>query len=208
LGLSVEGLSGVVANLTQAQGAVRAAVRDAAPRICSEQAGEVVFDTAQWLITVPEVQRRMLVLALTWIAGPVLPRGSGVDRVLAAIAQGRDTTLAGCRIRAGQARFRVVREPRAVAGLVTRAGIGGAVVWDGRWQVDGPFDADVQVRALGADGLLHCKEWRRLGISRDALLVSPAIWSDTALIAAPFAGFSAGFSARIVAGFDQFAVSH
>ena len=42
----------------------------------------------------------------------------------------------------------------------------------------------------------------------DALVVSPSVWYGGVLIAAPLAGFGAGWDARIVAPFSQFVVSH
>jgi tRNA(Ile)-lysidine synthase len=121
-----------------------------------------------------------------------------------AIAQGQDATLAGCRIRGADESFRVVREPRAVAKTIADPG----ELWDGRWQIEGPFAEGQQIRALGAAGLRHTDDWKTVGHSRDALLVSPAIWYGETLIAAPLAGFGAGFSARIVAPFTHFVLSH
>jgi len=147
----------------------------------------------------------LLIAALRWISGAgYAPRGSGVLRVMRAIEQGQDATLAGCRIRVCDAGFRVVREPRAVAGLVAQPGS----LWDGRWQVDGPFAAGQVVRALGAEGLRQCKGWQTTAHSKDSLLVSPAVWYDDVLVSAPLAGFGAGFSARIVAPYNEFVLSH
>ncbi|WP_323005891.1 tRNA lysidine(34) synthetase TilS [Pseudorhodobacter sp.] len=205
LGITVAVLGGVMANLRAAQGAVLAATRDAAARICTERAGGVVFDRPQWAATGAEEQRRLLVAALRWISGAgYAPRGSAVDRVLMALAKGQGATLAGCRIRVSGNGFCVIREPRAVAGLVAAP----EQLWDGRWQVRGPFTQGQEIRALGMAGLRQCKDWRATGYSRDALVVSPAIWYDEALIAAPLAGFPAGFDARIVASFNQFVLSH
>lgn len=201
LGITLDTLTGVIGNLAQAQGAVLAAARDATARICTTQAGEVFFEEREWQKTGAEEQRRVLIAALGWISGATYaPRGSGVDRVLKAIEQGRHTTLAGCRIRIAGNGFHVVREPASVAAQVSAPG----ALWDGRWRVDGPFVAGHQVRALGSVGLPQCKMWRDSGYSRDSLLVSPAVWYDEVLIAAPLAGFQAGFCARLVPEFDQF----
>jgi tRNA(Ile)-lysidine synthase len=204
LGITVETLASVMDNLRQAQTAVLAVTAEAAQRVCRTQAGEVVFDRNLWRGEGREVQRRLLIAALRWISGAgYAPRGSGVARVMDAIDAGRDATLAGCRIRVSDAMFRVVREPRAVGGPC-KAGH----LWDGRWQVSGPFAAGQEVRALGADGLRQCKDWQSTGFSRDSLLVSPSVWYNEVLIAAPVAGFGTEFSARIVAPFNQFVLSH
>jgi tRNA(Ile)-lysidine synthase len=205
LGITVATLGRVMGNLSQAQEVVAAASAAAAARICHEAAGEVVFDVAQWRATGNEVQRRLLIAALRWVScAGYAPRGASVARVQAAIAQGKDATLAGCRIRVGPDVFAVVREPKAVAGLVADPG----ALWDGRWQVFGPLAAGQEIRALGSAGLGQCKSWRESGFSREALVVSPAIWYNEVLIAAPLAGFGAGFGARIVAPFSHFVLSH
>lgn len=205
LGITVGTLGDVMHNLRLAQAAVETATREAAARVCSERAGEVICDGNEWRRTGQDVQRRLLIAALRWISGAgYAPRGSGVDRVMKAIIDGQDAVLAGCRIKVSDVGLRVVREPKAVAGVQT----GPNEVWDGRWQVVGPFAAGQVVRALGAAGLLQCKDWKNTGHSRDSLLVSPAVWYDEVLIAAPMAGFEAGFSARIVAPFNEFVLSH
>jgi tRNA(Ile)-lysidine synthase len=204
LGITVETLAVVMANLKGAQSAVQSMTAAAAEQICLTQAGEVVFDRALWRAQGGEVQRRLLIAALRWISGAgYAPRGSSVARAMAAIAAGRDATLAGCRIRLSDSTFRVVREPRAVGGPCAAGQL-----WDGRWSVEGPFAAGQELRALGAVGLRQCNDWKETGNSRDSLLVSPAVWYGDVLIAAPLAGFSAGFKARIVAPFNEFVLSH
>jgi tRNA(Ile)-lysidine synthase len=76
-------------------------------------------------------------------------------------------------------------------------------VWDGRWVVEGPPG---EVRALGAGGLPRVKDWRALGIPRDVLLVTPAVWQGETLLAAPAAGMENGWKARIVAPFGSFPI--
>lgn len=209
LGITVDRLSGVITNLARAQGAVRQAVAEAEARVCHEAAGAVVFDRTAFLRCGPEVARRLLISALRWVsAAEYAPRAEAVNRVEIAILEGRDTTLWGCRIRVKDAEFRVVREPRAVAGLTCRTN----EVWDGRWQIAGPDAPGHEVRALGADGLrqlrVRGKDWRETGHSRDALVVSPAIWYADRLISAPVADYEAGWTAQTVAPFSLFVVSH
>ncbi len=205
LGIGVGTLSAVISHLSMAQDAVQAAAAETSARIATSSAGEVIMDREGWRLAPAEVRRRLLIKALRWVSGAgYAPRADAVARVEDAICQGKDAILAGCRIRVSQAAFRVVREPRAVAGLVAAPG----TLWDRRWQVEGIFAPGQQVRALGAEGLRQCKGWRETGHSRDSLVVSPAIWYDDVLIAAPVAGFAAGFCARIVADFNQFVVSH
>lgn len=205
LGITVDRLNAVTVHLREAQGAVMSATDQAAKQMCRADAGAVIFDRKLWQREGGEVQRRLLIAALRWISGAgYAPRGSGVFRVMMAIAQGKGATLAGCRIRVGADQFCVMREPKAVATVVSRPG----TLWDGRWKLNGPFAPGHHIAALGAEGLRQCKDWRATGHSRDSLLVSPAVWYDDTLIAAPIAGHGADFSARIVAPFTDFILSH
>ncbi|MGL4281838.1 MAG: tRNA lysidine(34) synthetase TilS, partial [Albidovulum sp.] len=111
---------------------------------------------------------------------------------------------AGCKVKVSEAEFRVSREPKAVAGLECPTD----ALWDRRWRLTGPDDARLRIRALGAEGLRTCKDWRVIGLSRAALIVSPAIWRGEALVAAPLAGKANGWTAEIVTPFPQGVLSH
>jgi tRNA(Ile)-lysidine synthase len=123
--------------------------------------------------------------------------------VQVAITAGKDTTLSGCRIRVTADHIRIVREPKAVAGMECRT----AQPWDNRWHLSGPHASDLTIRALG-DGIRGVPNWRTSGLPRDTLVVTPAIWRGDALIAAPFAGFPQGWSAKIAQSFHAFILSH
>ena len=103
-----------------------------------------------------EVQRQLVNAAVLWLSGAdYAPRAAEVERLIAALAERRDATLAGCRAREGW----LVREMRAVGGSVPVGQL-----WDGRWVVEGPPG---EVRALGAEGLRQVKDWRKLGVPRE-----------------------------------------
>ena len=89
-----------------------------------------------------------------------------------------------------------MREPRAVGGP---APVGH--LWDGRWRVTGPVG---EVRALGADGLRQVKDWRSSGLPREVLMVTPAIWQGETLLAAPLAGHSTEWQAKLDRPFHLF----
>ncbi|QCO55181.1 tRNA lysidine(34) synthetase TilS [Pseudorhodobacter turbinis] len=204
LGITVERLAGVISNLAATQSVVRQAVADAAVVVCHEVAGSLEFDLTAWSECSPEIQRRLLLAGILWVSGAEhAPRAAATARVLQAIAARRDATLWGVRLRMGPQSFRLMREARAVGGAC-----GPNALWDGRWQVTGPFAAGQQLQGLGADGLRQVEGWRETGIARDVLLVSPSVWQDDVLVAAPLAGFSPDFHARIAAAFNQFVVSH
>ena len=82
-----------------------------------------------------------------------------------------------------------MREPRALGGPGTVGQL-----WDGRWLVEGPT---AQVQALGAEGLRQVRDWRKLGLPREVLIVTPGVWDGERLLAAPSAGLSAGWQARL-----------
>jgi tRNA(Ile)-lysidine synthase len=205
LGISVAGLGEVARNLAAARQGLVSGVAEAAAHCVRESAGALIFDQAALMALPIEVNRRLLIAALRWVSGAeYAPRADAVLRVQAAIAGARDATLWGCRVRVTETEIRVVREPRAVAAVVC----GPDQLWDSRWYLDGPTEPGLQVRALCAEGLRACKDWRETGISRDALIVSPAIWRGDVLVSAPLAGFSQGWTARIDAGFTSFIISH
>lgn len=205
LGISADGLATVAGHLAAARGALVDLALRAAEDLARTSAGEVILDRAKWLGLSRDTRRRLLVAALRWVSSAeYAPRAAQLTRLEAAIGQGRDGTLWGCRLRIRADEIRVAREPKAVQGLdgATDA------IWDRRWRLTGPHDAGLRVRALGAEGLRQCPDWRATGHSRAALLVSPAIWSDGMLISAPLAGFGAGWVAEIVADFPSSVLSH
>lgn len=184
LGITAEGLAEVAANLARAQEALDVQVH-AAGRWVEERAGALRFDQGLWAEP-GEVQRQVVGAALLWLSGAdYAPRASEVERLARALREGGDATLAGCRARGGW----LMREPRAAGGAV-RVG----ELWDGRWRVEGP---DGEVRALGAEGLRQVPDWRGTGLPREVLAVTPAIWRGDRLLAAPAAGVSADWRARL-----------
>ena len=205
LGITVEGLGEVARNLAATKAALVAAVAEAAARIGQERSGALIFQRDAFLALPVDLGRRLLIAALRWVStAEYAPRAAAVLRLQAALSDCRDATLWGCRVRVSETLISIVREPQAVAGVVYTLD----QLWDHRWRMEGPAGAGLEVRALGASGLRACKGWRDTAISRDALLVSPAIWRGDTLIAAPLAGESNGWTARIDAGFASFILSH
>lgn len=177
LGITAEGLAEVAGHLASAQDVVAAQVRLAARRHVIEVAGALQFAQALWAEP-PELRRQVVGAAIGWLSGaPYTPRAHDLARLIGAMAAGRDATLQGCRARQGW----LLREARALGGPVS---VG--QVWDGRWTVKG---ATGEVRALGADGLRQCPDWRAVGIPRQVLEVTPGVWQGDRLVAAPSAGF-------------------
>lgn len=199
LGITAKGLAEVAGHLAAVQAALAAQVAAAARRWVQEEAGALRIDPG--LQEEPEeVRRQVVTAALRWMGdADYAPRAAAVARVAAAIRAGRSATLAGCRWHHGW----LAREARAVAGPV---GIG--EVWDRRWVIAGPHVPGAEVRALGAEGLRACPDWRATGLPREVLVVTPALWQGDGLLSAPLAGFSGGWVARCVAPFQLFGLSH
>ncbi len=198
MGITAEGLAAAAGHLAQVKAALKVQVVDAAARLLREEAGSLAIDPG--IQAEPhEVRRRLIVAGLMWLsAGEYAPRADAVARLEAAIAAGRDATLWGCRWRSG----RMMREAKAVGGAVPLGAL-----WDGRWVLEGPGVQGAEVRALGAAGLSACPDWRAAGLPREVLVVTPALWEGTALIAAPVAGMGRDWSARIAAPFHLFGLS-
>lgn len=185
-------IAALAVRMAEVRDALEAVTAEAAARVARLDRGDVILDGAG-LATLPvEVRRRLVLAAVRWIASAEYgPRGAEVERFLAAMAGGRAATLAGVRLTAGQGRLRLTREGRAVAGQEAPVG----AVWDGRWRISGPESNGLAVRALGAEGVLLCPDWRAAGMPRTSLLASPAVWRGAALVAAPLAGFGAEWRA-------------
>lgn len=192
LGLTVGRLAQVAGHLAQARQALDHAVDEALAWHGHQAAGAISLHRGGLLALPPEVARRLLVAVLRGIGGAEHPpRGADLDRVQAAIAQGRAATLAGCRVLHKGERLWLCREGRAVAGLTTPSD----APWDRRWSLIGPHAPGLEIRALGAGGLALCPDWRALSLPRAVLLATPAIWDQGRLIAAPLAGKPEGWQA-------------
>ena len=208
LGITAERLAAVADHLTDAHRALMWAIRQEAARIVREEAGALIIDKKAFVTLPGEFQRRLLIGALRWLSGAEQsPRGAKVGQMHRALLQGKDATLAGCRLRQLPDHLLLVREPRAVGGAVGAA-VPEDALWDNRWRVEGPGGTGLHIATLGPEGLRQCPGWRAAGVSRDVLLVTPGVWRGDTLIAAPLAGKPDGWKARIVAGFQSFLVSH
>jgi tRNA(Ile)-lysidine synthase len=204
LGVTIEGLGRVVENLDMARSVVHAATFRAAKEVVQEQAGTLSFDRPAFEALQQELQRRILNAGLNWVSGAEYSsRASAVHRVQRAVMTGKHSTLSGCRIRVTADHIRIMREPKAVATVECPTD----QPWDNRWHLTGPHGTDLTIRALG-DGIRSLPNWRATQLSRDTLVVSPAVWRGDTLIAAPLAGFSAGWTAKIAQSFDAFILSH
>ncbi len=196
VGAGAAEIAALAAKMAEVRAALEAATADAAARLVRIDAGDVILDSAGLAALPAEIRRRLLLAAMVWVASAEYgPRGAEVERFVAAALAGRPATLAGCRTshaRYAGGRMRITREARAVAATACPVG----EVWDGRWRVSGPDSNGLTIRALGEAGLAQCPGWRSAPHPRTTLLASPAVWSEDGLVAAPLAGFGAGWTAR------------
>ena len=194
LGITAARLAYVAAHLADARAALTVQVTAAAGQHVTEAAGALHFAAGLWAEPT-EVQRQVVAAAVLWLNGaPYAPRAAEMERLGQALAQGTDATLAGCRARRGW----LTREPRALGGPAPTGAL-----WDGRWRVTGPQG---EVRALGPDGLRQVKGWKTLGLPREVLLVTPAVWQGETLLAAPLAGMSGDWQAKLDRPFHLFRI--
>jgi tRNA(Ile)-lysidine synthase len=200
LGITVDRLSGVIHNLSMAQGVVQQAVARAGTETVAEIAGSLHFDHRSFRSCGTEVQRRLLIAMVRWIGGTQHPpREAKILALGMALDQRKDATLGGVRFRWQGDTCTVTREARACGGAVPAN-----QVWDGRWSVTG---ATGEIRALGAAGLRQCPDWRATGLPRHVLEVTPGVWHRDTLIAAPCANFGAA-AATCVPSFHEFLLLH
>jgi tRNA(Ile)-lysidine synthase len=205
LGITAAALGRVMAQLTDARDAIRQMVAQVAPEVVRQEAGDLCLDWPALARQPHDIRRRVMVEALMWMTGaPYPPRREELSLVMAALEHPGQRTLAGCLLRRKGPEVRISREPRAVRDTVAPSD----GLWDGRWRCDGHHAQHLRIRALGTAGLAECPGWRDTGLPRNTLLASPAIWDGPALIAAPLAGCSRGWSAQIVADFASNLLSH
>ena len=205
LGISTTVLSDVSAHLSDARQALESYSQDIAHRIVICRKGDVTIDWLGLQTSPSEVQRRVMIAALRWVSGSEYPpRFAALQNLEMAIFRRKDKTLSGCRIVSSDVSVRIFREYKAVAGLSGPTD----QIWDNRWQLKGPHDPGLQIGALGLKGLKACPDWRASGIPRLSLLSSPAVWQGDTLVAAPLAGFNDAWTARIVADFQSYLLSH
>lgn len=203
LGITVDTLTTSLHHLAASRHALNASLAKWAETHVVERAGGLTIATEDFHALAPDLQRRFLMAVILWHNGADHPpRAEQTARLLQAIGHRRDATLGGLRFCARPGQMVISREPRAAMAAVPYGQI-----WDHRWQVTGPQLAGLTIAALGPDGLRLCPDWRDHG-SRAALLVSPALWQNGQLIAAPLAGKPEEWRAELAPCLNSFILSH
>ncbi|WP_170572899.1 tRNA lysidine(34) synthetase TilS [Ruegeria atlantica] len=201
LGISAQSLARVAENLAQAREALDRYTQESARKVAVVDGGDVCIDRSGFELLPSEIQRRLIIGIIAWIAGQGYPpRSAAVDQVVAAVRDGLAMTLSGCLVIPKGDKTWFCRELNAVA---TQAAAP-TEVWDNRWVLSGPEASGVEVRALGEAGLPEVQNWRALGKPRQALLSSPAVWKGESLIAAPLVDYSNGWRAKFAPHWPEF----
>lgn len=203
LGIDAAGLAEVGEHMRLARRALNWQTYLAARDCAKVDAGAILILQKGMLMMPKEIRRRLMARALSWVSGRSdAPRGSAVIDLLD--NQGLTSTLHGCQIEIHGPHLVISREPHAVRAEVAAPG----ALWDGRWrmvpQKPVPVDPTFEIRALGAEGLRACPDWRETGRSETVLRASPALWQRQSVVAAPLAGVYGDWRAEIVDGEDSF----
>lgn len=202
LGMGIDTLVSVTRNMARAREALDWQAFLSAREVAKISHGAVAFDLRRFRTLPEEIRRRMVLRGISWLSGSDYPpRGQSVMAALTAIREGRTFTLDGCMILRDDDLVWICRELNALEGNVVEVGD----LWDGRWAVNGPEDdPEMEVRALGDEGLQAFDKWRETGIPRAVLRVTPGVWYEGQLIAAPVVESAAGWSAELEGGKDAF----
>lgn len=207
LGLTRKRLLQTVDHMQAAHLSLQIAARQFAKDHVQQDAGDLLFAPTALDLGKADAPRRVMASAFRWVGSKTYrPRFEQLLDSVARVGKGTTVTLGGCIMsREADGRVRLTREA-AAAKLVRWHGKDGAhdqgVFWDQRWFLEGPLTRGLQFQALGA-GIKDCLDWRATDMPRASLLGSPSVWRGGRLIAAPLAGMSNGWSARIVADFHS-----
>lgn len=205
LGVDADVLSDVADHMLQARKALDWQTFLAAKHIVTIEAGAVVLDETLLRLQPDEIQRRLIVKAISWVSGAVYPpRMQAVSHLMTSLRNGQAGTVDGCHIRRIAARVWIFRELNAVALHMTQT----QSLWDGRWRMTPDFPAhhapNLRIRTLGLEGLEHCAGWRATGLPHIVLQSTPAIWDGDDLVAAPLAGYTQNWQLDLDGGSDAF----
>ena len=214
LGIDTDVLSEVSHNLWIAKSALNHAVYDAVSTYGIEDRGDLILpgDAPELCkLLTHEIEFSMRLEAIRCVAGAeYTPRSDAMIELDIGLQESGSNTLGGCMFhtvkgrKIYERRYRITREYNAVKDTVSST----EALWDGRWALEGPHDADLQVRALG-EAVKDCPEWRQTGLPRQSLLATPAVWRGDELVAAPVAGLKNGWEASATGrgSFTQFLLS-
>ncbi len=197
LGINAKVLEAVAENLAAENRLLRHSVLESLRGNVVECFGALSIRQEAFRALHPEVRRRFLNEALQWIAGAqYAPRSAAQGGIERALLEGETQTLCGVIGWCERDRIWLAREFQAVKDLK-------GAPFDGRWRIEGPLDG-MDIRALGAEGLQQCPEWRALDVPRRALISLPAVWEAGRLVWSPVSSCKTGhWAERIGPSFEN-----
>ncbi len=182
LGITPTALAQVAENMQSARAALAFQTRAAAETCIQTVLGAVRITPDAYRALPDEIARRLMLAVLAWLNSAVYaPRRRSLDAARQAVFEEGAATVDGCHMKIAGGSLWVFREYNAVKDFAAPLDES----WDNRWRIKGPAKDGCRVAALGAAGLAACPDWRDLGVPREALLPTPAIWQGNDLIAAP-----------------------
>lgn len=204
LGLTRKRLLQTVDHMQAAHVSLQSAAHEFAKHYVRQDAGDLLFAPEALDLGKADAPRRVMAAAFAWVGNRTYrPRFEPLLDTVMRAGQGATLTLGGCIMMPEEGgSVRLTREAAATMPIerpVLHADATG-VIWDQRWFLEGPIRDGLNYKALG-EGIRFCPDWRDSGMPRKSLLASPSVWKGASLLAAPLAGLSNGWSARIVADF-------
>jgi tRNA(Ile)-lysidine synthase len=207
LGMTRKRLLQTVDHMQAAHLSLQEAALAFAKRHVRQDAGDLLFAPEALDLDKADAPRRVMAAAFSWVGSrSYRPRFEQLMETVSQARKGATVTLGGCIMTPDEGgTVRLMREAAATSPTVRlhhEADQPLGAFWDHRWFLEGPLHDNLTFKALG-DGIKDCPDWRASGMPRTSLLASPSVWHGDSLIAAPLAGLSGGWSARIVADFHR-----
>lgn len=197
LGIDTDRIAETARRMASAREVLRKHAFEKAQGICRIEAGDVLIDLPGLGRLPTETEYRLLAHALRWVSTATYrPRQGSLVAAIEEIAESGKTTLSGCLLTRHGDVLRITREFEKVRDQRASP----TQTWDGRWRIVPPEGQDMkglELRCLGPNGLKSVTDWRALGLPRDTLLVSPALWRGDEIVAAPLAEPAAGWVAEL-----------
>lgn len=203
LGLTTSRLAKTSTGLQSARDALEQITLKAA-RVCCElsEYGTVGINLDKLKTEPSDIQYRVISHAICWIThAHYRPRFASLKATYDLVKQGKSQTLAGCYIKSVSPKQIIVMRERAA--MPTKHYKNG--LYDMRWRVIvEDLTENAYIKPLGEVGLAQIDNWHELGVLRDILMQTPAIWQDGTVISAPLAGLNGISQIFLINDHNQF----
>ncbi|MBM1221539.1 tRNA lysidine(34) synthetase TilS [Ponticoccus sp. SC2-23] len=223
MGLTPDRLISTAGHMNRARRSLWHAAADYADRHVRVEGGDLIFDADSLWLGRSDTEARVFTAAIRWIGnGAYRPRYDAALQAAEALRRGEARTLGGVSMlpEGGGARLR--RELSACPPpMIVPFGTSAALSWEERWIISPPEGVQDLVKTrnfsdtlpesltLGPLGpaIRDIDDWRAIGLPRESLMTTPALFDQGELVAAPLAGLANGWSARLSPDFRSFLLS-